>query len=109
MERPGSDRLSVALRSIRGNAQVAIDVAPMLRGVRLTRAWAGMTTSAGRRNRVGFVGRFAGLRKLYVTVSAGWGFTLSPVLGRTMAELVTDGATRLDIGPFDVATAVAAM
>jgi glycine/D-amino acid oxidase-like deaminating enzyme len=109
IDQPGSDRLGVAMRSIRGNAQVAIDVVPLLREVRLTRAWAGMTTSAGRRNRVGFIGRFAGLRNLYLMVSAGWGFTLSPVLGRAMAELVVDGASRLEIGPFDVAAAVAAM
>jgi glycine/D-amino acid oxidase-like deaminating enzyme len=109
IEQPGGDRVGVALRSIRGNAQVAIDVVPMLRGVRLTRAWAGMTTSAGRRNRVGFIGRFAGPRKLYLMVAAGWGFTLSPVLGRAMAELVVEGASRLEIGPFDVAAAVASM
>jgi glycine/D-amino acid oxidase-like deaminating enzyme len=109
LEQPGSDRLGVALCSIRGNAQVAIDVLPMLRGVRLTRAWAGMTTSAGRRNRVGFIGQFAGLAKLYLMVSAGWGFTLSPVLGRAMAELVVDGASRLELAPFDVAAAVARM
>jgi glycine/D-amino acid oxidase-like deaminating enzyme len=95
-------RLAVARRSLAGNAAVATDVLPALRDVRLIRAWAGMTTSTGRKNRIGFLGRHPRLRTVYALVAGGWGFTLSPVLGRLMAELVIDGETSLPVAPFDL-------
>src|SRR5438445_8629358 len=39
----------------------------------------------------------------------GWGFTLSPVLGRLAAELVVEGSASLDIEPFSLERAVARM
>jgi glycine/D-amino acid oxidase-like deaminating enzyme len=70
-----------------------------------------MTTSTGRWNRVGFIDedRRAGRGRLFVLVAGGWGFTLSPVLGRLAAELVADGRTSLDIGPFSLEGAIARM
>jgi glycine/D-amino acid oxidase-like deaminating enzyme len=35
-------------------------------------------------------------------MAGGWGFTLSPVLGRLTAELVRSGTTSLDTTPFDL-------
>jgi glycine/D-amino acid oxidase-like deaminating enzyme len=101
-------RLEVSYRSLAGNAAVATDVVPALREVPLIRAWAGMTTSAGRWNRIGFIGQDGRAEggKLYVVVSGGWGFTLSPVLGQLMAELVADGHTSLDIQPFSLQRAL---
>jgi glycine/D-amino acid oxidase-like deaminating enzyme len=106
-----NSRLEVSYRSLAGNAAVATDVLPALRDVPLIRAWAGMTTSTGRWNRVGFIDedRRAGRGRLFVLVAGGWGFTLSPVLGRLAAELVADGRTSLDIGPFSLEGAIARM
>jgi glycine/D-amino acid oxidase-like deaminating enzyme len=106
-----ASRLEVSYRSLAGNAAVATDVVPALREVPLIRAWAGMTTATGRWNRVGLLGedRRAGQAKLYVLVAGGWGFTLAPVLGRLMAELIADGGTSLDIEPFSLERAVARM
>jgi glycine/D-amino acid oxidase-like deaminating enzyme len=50
-----SSRLEVTYRSMAGNTAVATEIVPALRQVPLIRAWAGMTTSAGRWNRVGFI------------------------------------------------------
>jgi glycine/D-amino acid oxidase-like deaminating enzyme len=106
-----SSRLQVSYRSLAGNAAVATDLVPALRDVPLIRAWAGMTTAAGRWNRVGFIGpdQRVGHGKLFVVVAGGWGFTLSPVLGRLMAELVVDGRPSLDVQPFSLERAVARM
>jgi glycine/D-amino acid oxidase-like deaminating enzyme len=106
-----NSRLEVSHRSLAGNAAVATDVVPGLRDVLLVRAWAGMTTACGRWNRVGFIGRDHRVApgKLFVVVAGGWGFTLSPVLGRLAAELVVDGRPSLDIEPFSLEGAVARM
>jgi glycine/D-amino acid oxidase-like deaminating enzyme len=110
-EARSSSRLEVTYRSLAGNAAVATDIIPALRDVPLIRAWAGMTTSVGRWNRVGFIGqdRRAGRAELFVVLAGGWGFTLSPVLGRVAAELVADGRPSLDIDPFSLERAVARM
>lgn len=92
----------MTLQSIAGNARVACDVLPALGDVRLLRAWGGMTTATGPTNRVGFLGEYRGLPGFYVAVTGGWGFTLAPVLGRLMAELISNGQTSLPIEHFDL-------
>ena len=106
-----STRLEVSYRSLAGNAAVATEIVPALREVPLIRAWAGMTTSTGRWNRVGFMGEDnrAGRGKLFVLVAGGWGFTLSPVLGRLAAELIAEGRPSLEIEPFSLECAIARM
>ncbi|HLZ27405.1 MAG TPA: FAD-dependent oxidoreductase [Chloroflexota bacterium] len=99
-EIPGQARFSVERQSIAANAAVAAEVLPALRAVRLTRAWAGMTTTVARKNRVGLLGEDRQRGDLYVVVASGLGFTLGPVLGRLMAEQVADGGTSLPMEPF---------
>jgi glycine/D-amino acid oxidase-like deaminating enzyme len=96
----GRPRLGVERQSVAANAAVASDVLPALRETRVTRAWAGMTSTVGRKNRVGLLGREKRLGQFYVLVSSGLGFTLGPVLGRLMAELVADGETSLPTAAF---------
>ncbi|MBV9169133.1 MAG: FAD-binding oxidoreductase [Chloroflexi bacterium] len=110
-ERRSSSRVEVRYRSLVGNAAVATDVVPALKEVPLIRAWAAMTTATGRWNRVGYIGedRRVGRGKLFALVAGGWGFTLSPVLGRLAAELVVHGSTSLDIEPFSLERALARM
>jgi glycine/D-amino acid oxidase-like deaminating enzyme len=93
-------RLTVERRSIAANVALATGVLPALREVRLVRAWAGMTSTVGRKNRVGLLGRAGQLGQFYVLVASGLGFTLGPVLGRLMAELVADGGTSLPMEAF---------
>jgi glycine/D-amino acid oxidase-like deaminating enzyme len=96
----GRARLTVERPSLAANAAVATEVMPALREVRMTRSWAGMTSTVGRKNRVGLLGRAQRLGRFYVLVASGLGFTLGPVLGRLMAELVVDDSTSLPTGAF---------
>jgi sarcosine oxidase subunit beta len=79
------------------------DVLPRVAQARILRAWAGMTTATGARNRVGFVGEHAGAPGFFVLMAGGWGFALSPVLGQLLAELLCDGAPSLPLDEFSVA------
>jgi glycine/D-amino acid oxidase-like deaminating enzyme len=96
----GNPRLVVERQSIAANAAVASEVLPALRQARLTRAWAGMTGTVGRKNRVGLLGRDRHLGQFYVLVASGLGFTLGPVLGKLMAELVVTGETSVPTAAF---------
>lgn len=89
--------------SIVGSARVVSDVLPCVAGARVLRAWAGMTTATGARNRVGFIGEYAREPGFFVLMAGGWGFALSPVLGRLAAELLCDGAPSLPLDEFSVA------
>jgi glycine/D-amino acid oxidase-like deaminating enzyme len=96
----GQSRLGVERQSVAANAAVASEVLPALRKTNVTRAWAGMTGTVGRKNRVGLLGREKRLGQFYVVVASGLGFTLGPVLGRLAAELVGDGETSLPTEAF---------
>jgi glycine/D-amino acid oxidase-like deaminating enzyme len=99
----GDGRLHTIRSSILGNVRVARDVLPCLDSVRLLRAWAGMTTATGTRNRIGIVGEYEREPGFFVLVAGGWGFALSPVLGKLMAELLCDGTPSLLIEEFGLA------
>jgi glycine/D-amino acid oxidase-like deaminating enzyme len=99
----GGERPQTVLPSIAGSARVLSDVLPCAAGARVIRAWAGMTTATGARNRVGFVGEYALEPGFYVLMAGGWGFALSPVLARLLAELLCDGAPSLSLDEFSVA------
>jgi glycine/D-amino acid oxidase-like deaminating enzyme len=96
-------RPRTVLPSIVGSARVVSDVLPCVAGARVLRAWAGMTTATGARNRVGFIGQYAREPGFFVLMAGGWGFALSPVLGRLAAELLCDGAPSLPLDEFSVA------
>ncbi len=94
----GRSRLTVERMSLAGNAALALEVMPALRDVQIVRSWAGMTSTVGRKNRVGLLGQAARLGRFFVVTASGLGFTLGPVLGRLMAELVAEGETSLPTG-----------
>ena len=96
-------RPRTVLPSIVGSARVVSEVLPPVAGARVLRAWAAMTTATGVRNRVGFVGEYAREPGFFVLMAGGWGFALSPVLGRLTAELLCDGAPSLPLDEFSVA------
>jgi glycine/D-amino acid oxidase-like deaminating enzyme len=96
-------RLRTSTASIMGNARVARDVLPCLDGVRLVRAWPGMTTATGTRNRIGILGEYKRVPGFFVLVAGGWGFALSPMLSQLTAELVSGEAVSLPIDAFGLA------
>ena len=96
-------RPRTVLASIAGSARVVSDVLPCVTGAQILRAWAGMTTATGARNRVGFIGEHPGQPGFFVLMAGGWGFALSPVLGRLLAELLCDGTPSLPLDEFSVA------
>ena len=55
---------------------------------------------------VGLLGQAPDLRQLFVVVASGLGFTLGPVLGRLMAELVAERSTSLPTGQLGLEHAV---
>jgi glycine/D-amino acid oxidase-like deaminating enzyme len=95
-------RPQTLLPSIVGSARVVQDVLPGVARARILRAWAGMTTATGARNRVGFVGEYAREPGFFVLMAGGWGFALSPVLGRLLAELLDEGTPSLPLDEFSV-------
>ena len=94
----GRARLTVERASLAANAAVAMEELPALREVQIVRSWAGMTGTVGRKNRVGLLGQAPHLGQFFVLVASGLGFTLGPVLGRLMAELVAEGEPSLPVG-----------
>lgn len=99
----GAGRPTTVPGSLVGSARVVRDVLPPVAGARVLRAWAGMTTATGARNRVGIVGEHPREPGFFVLLAGGWGFALSPVLGRLAAELVCDGRPSLPLDEFSVA------
>ncbi len=100
----GADgRLRTTTASIVGNARVARDVLPCLDGIQVVRAWPGMTTATGTRNRIGIIGEYERAPGFFVLVAGGWGFALSPVLSQLTAELVSGDAVTLPIETFGLA------
>ena len=99
----GPGRPTTMPGSLAGSARVVRDVLPAVAGARVLRAWAGMTTATGARNRVGIVGEHPREPGFFVLLAGGWGFALSPVLGRLAAELVCDGRPSLPLDEFSVA------
>ena len=95
-------RPQTILPSIVGSARIVSDVLPCVADARILRAWAGMTTATGARNRVGFIGEHAPVPGFYVLMAGGWGFALSPVLGRLLSELLLDRAPSLPVDEFSV-------
>ena len=50
------------------------------------------------------IGRVAGLDDAYIaTGHSVWGILNAPATGEAMAELIADGAARIDLAPFDPA------
>jgi glycine/D-amino acid oxidase-like deaminating enzyme len=96
-------RPRTVLPSIVGSARVVREVLPCVGEARVLRAWAGLTTATGPRNRVGFLGEHPREPGFFVLLAGGWGFALSPVLGRLAAELLCDGAPSLPVEEFSVA------
>jgi glycine/D-amino acid oxidase-like deaminating enzyme len=104
----GSDGLAkLPLReSVAANLWVAAHVLPELAEVRVVRSWGGAIPLMGDRSMI--IGEYGGAPGFYLAVADHFGFTLGPLMGRVIGELVTRGRTDFDIRDFDVMNLAAA-
>ncbi|MGJ3259084.1 MAG: NAD(P)/FAD-dependent oxidoreductase [Rhodospirillales bacterium] len=84
------------------SAATVSDAFPLVRHVRVARAWAGLEGVTP--DRIPVIGPSANAEGAFHAFGfSAHGFQLAPVVGRLMAELIADGRTNLPIAPFDVA------
>jgi sarcosine oxidase, subunit beta len=83
------------------NARVAAGVVPGLAPLQLVRSWAGLEGATP--DLLPLLGRLPGHDNVFVTACARGGFTLGPVLGRLLTELIVHGEASMPIAAFDPA------
>lgn len=92
-------RMNHAVRSsIEGNLWVAARVLPALRGLHMLRSWAGMNVNI---DGAPILGEVPGVPGFFNAVTSN-GYTLAPIVARTVAELIVDGRTDLDISAYRI-------
>lgn len=84
-------------QSMVGNNWVAASVVPPLREVRIVRAWGGVIPTTP--DRLPIVGQLPGVPGFYVVHFVA-GFTLGPVVGRLISELLCEGKPSISIDDF---------
>ena len=94
-------RKDLDYESLLHNLRVAAAVVPGLAGLNVVRSWAGLEGATP--DLLPLLGRLPGHRNVFVTACARGGFTLGPVLGRLLAELIVHGDASMPIGAFDPA------
>lgn len=85
--------------SLRENLRIAVRVAPVVGGVKLLRTWVGVGNGTPDQRPV--LGELPHHPGLFVGIYPYMGFTASPLMGRTLAELATGETPALDLAPFD--------
>jgi glycine/D-amino acid oxidase-like deaminating enzyme len=84
--------------SLLHNLRCAAAVVPGLAPLQLVRSWAGLEGATP--DGLPLLGRLPGHDGVFVAACARGGFTLGPVLGRLLAELIVHGETSMPIGAF---------
>jgi glycine/D-amino acid oxidase-like deaminating enzyme len=93
-----ADQAQLSLESIRGNLAVACAVVPCLSGLHLLRTWPGIVGRIGDGNPV--LGAMPGMPGFLQALGIPNGYTLGPICGRLLAELVAGRAPSHDISQF---------
>jgi len=97
--REDTDSTGNDLAAIRQMLASAVRLLPGLAAVRAIRAFAGVRTAT--RDGMPIVGRLPGLDNAIVATGfEGDGICLGPLIGRSVAELVSGDRTGIDLGPF---------
>jgi len=80
-------------------ARAAADLFPMVRGARIARCWTGIEAETP--DRLPVIGASPSAPGVFHAFGfSGHGFQLVPVVGATLADLVTEGSTRREIAAF---------
>jgi glycine/D-amino acid oxidase-like deaminating enzyme len=96
----GKNIKRVKYESMKGNIQYACRAIPALRKLNLIRCWAGLEGRTP--DFLPLLGQLKNVPGFYSACCIKGGQTLGPLLGRTIAELIVDGKTSLEIDGFDV-------
>jgi glycine/D-amino acid oxidase-like deaminating enzyme len=86
--------------SLLGNIQLALRVIPALKGLNILRFWAGLEGRSP--DFLPLLGNPKTLPGFYCACCAKGGFTMGPILGKLLSELVLNGKASFPIGEFDV-------
>jgi glycine/D-amino acid oxidase-like deaminating enzyme len=97
---PGGDSASrePILETIIGNLTLAARVMPELGRVRALRSWCGMIPTIS--GRIAIVDEYERAPGFFVAVTGETGFTLGPLIGRVVSELVMGGSPTMPITAF---------
>ncbi len=85
--------------SLLHNLRLAASVVPGLQRLHIVRSWAGFEGVTP--DSLPLFGRLPGHANVFITACARGGWTLGPVLGRLLGELILTGETSLPISEFD--------
>lgn len=96
-----SCRKDLDYESLLHNVRVAAGVVPGLASLNVVRSWAGLEGATP--DALPLLGRLPGHPNVFVTACARGGFTLGPLLGRLLAELIVHGEASMPVGAFDPA------
>ncbi|MDE1187720.1 MAG: FAD-dependent oxidoreductase [Pantoea sp.] len=84
--------------SIEGNLWVANKVLPALSGLHMVRSWAGMNINI---DGAPIIGEVPGIPGFYNAVTSN-GYTLSPVVARSLAQLILRGSSEINLSPYHI-------
>ena len=98
-------RKETQLASTLGNAAVAVRIVPALAGLRVLRSWSGFDWRTV--DQMPVIGEVPGWDGLSVCTSCFGGYTLSPVLGRGLAQVAAEGTLPAELAGFTPAATLA--
>jgi glycine/D-amino acid oxidase-like deaminating enzyme len=96
-----SRRKDLDYDSLLHNVRVAAAVVPGLASLNVVRSWAGLEGATP--DLLPLLGQLPGHPNVFVTACARGGFTLGPLLGRLLAELIVHGEASMPVAAFDPA------
>jgi glycine/D-amino acid oxidase-like deaminating enzyme len=91
-------RNETRLASTLGNAAVAVRIVPALAGLRVLRSWSGFDWRTF--DQMPVIGEVPGWEGMFVCTSCFGGYTLSPLLGRALAQGAATGSVPAVWEPF---------
>lgn len=95
------ERTTLNLAALAASARTAFEIFPLMRDVRVVRAWAGI--EAVMPDEIPVIGPSRTAPQAFHAFGfSAHGFQLGPIVGRIIAELVTTGRTALPLDPFRI-------
>jgi len=89
------DERKLLISSIKGNSNIACRVIPGISKFLVNRIWSGF--NAYSKDRLPLFGKLPGYENIYINCCCASEFTVSPYLGKLIAELIDEGKTSEDI------------